>query len=360
MGSSHQPPERAPNERRGTPGLRVVAIGGGTGLSTLLKGLRHYVTSPGERRQSRTDEPRIHDLCAVVTVSDDGGSSGRLRKELNMLPPGDIRNCIVALSSDEPLLSKLFQHRFEKGSGLEGHSFGNLFLAALTAITNDFGEAVRLSSEILATRGHIHPATTSHVELEALMDDGTRVRGETKITASKGRINELFLVPPDVEPQPQTLQAVASADLITVGPGSLFTSLIPNLLVRDIPQAIAASSAVKVYVCNLMTQANESLGRTAADHIRALNRHAGGQVFDYAIINQKQMSPALKAKYALEGANQVVVDREAIEALGVTPLLGDYLEEGEVARHATDRVARDVLQLVWQKHTARVGLARAT
>ncbi len=192
------------------------------------------------------------------------------------------------------------------------------------------------------------------------MEDGTRVRGETKITASKGRIKELFLVPPDVEPLPQTLQAIARADLITIGPGSLFTSLIPNLLVRGIPQAIAASSAVKVYVCNLMTQANESLGRTAADHIRALNRHAGGQVFDYALINRKQMSSELKAKYALEGATQVVVDREAIEELGVTPVLGDYLEEGEVARHATDRVARDVLQLVWQKQNARAGLARAT
>jgi uncharacterized cofD-like protein len=358
MGASRQPSERADGERRGS--LRVVAIGGGTGLSTLLKGLRHYVISPGERRRQAVDEPRIHDLCAVVTVSDDGGSSGRLRKELNMLPPGDIRNCIVALSEDEPLLSKLFQHRFEKGSGLEGHSFGNLFLAALTAITKDFGEAVRLSSEIPATRGHIHPATTSHIELEALMEDGTRVRGETKITASKGRIHELFLVPPDVKPEPQTLQAIASADLITVGPGSLFTSLIPNLLVRGIPQAIAASSALKVYVCNLMTQANESLGRTAADHIRALNRHAGGHVFDYAIMNGKQMSSELKAKYALEGATQVVVDGEAIEELGVTPVLGDYLEEGEVARHATDRVASDVLQLVRQKQAVRTGAARAT
>jgi uncharacterized cofD-like protein len=359
MGSSPQPPDRAPGERRVTSGLRVVAIGGGTGLSTLLKGLRHYAIPPGERR-ARADGPYIHDLCAVVTVSDDGGSSGRLRKELNMLPPGDIRNCIVALSEDEPLLSKLFQHRFDKGSGLEGHSFGNLFLAALTAITKDFSEAVRLSSEILATRGHIHPATTSHVELEASMDDGTRVRGETKITASKGRINELFLVPADVEPQPQTLQAIASADLITMGPGSLFTSLIPNLLVRGIPQAIAASSAIKVYVCNLMTQANESLGRTAADHIRALNRHAGGQVFDYAIMNRKQMSSELKAKYALEGATQVVVDSEAIQELGVKPMLGDYLEEGEVARHATDRVARDVLNLVWEKQSSRRSLARVT
>ena len=338
------------------PGLRVVAIGGGTGLSTLLQGLKRYVAAPGERvpstlglkEPSPTELPKnaIAELCAVVTVSDDGGSSGRLRKEFNMLPPGDIRNCIVALSEDEALLSRLFQHRFTGGSGLEGHSFGNLFLAALTSITNDFGEAVRLSSEILLTRGHIYPATTSSVELEALLEDGTRVLGETKITASSGSIKELFLVPPDVEPLPQTLEAIARADLITVGPGSLFTSLIPNLLVRGISQAIVNSAAVKVYVCNLMTQANESLGLTAADHIRALNRHAQAQIFDYALINRTVASPELRAKYALEGANQIVADLEAIEALGVVPVQGDYLEEGAMARHATAQVARDLLELV--------------
>src|SRR5438034_4830656 len=171
--------------------LRVVAIGGGTGLSTLLKGLKRYVDGPSAAVENSF---RIAELCAVVTVSDDGGSSGRLRKEFNMLPPGDIRNCIVALSEDEALLAKLFQHRFQKGSGLEGHSFGNLFLAALTSITGDFGEAVRLSAEILLTRGHIHPATTSNIELEALMQDRTRVRGETKITASTGPIEALFIV----------------------------------------------------------------------------------------------------------------------------------------------------------------------
>src|SRR5579871_6265512 len=188
-------------------GLRVVAIGGGTGLSTLLKGLKRFVLTPADTSSGSADSGVIRDLSAVVTVSDDGGSSGRLRKELNMLPPGDIRNCIVALSEDEALLSKLFRHRFEKGSGLEGHSFGNLFLAALTSLTSDFSEAVRLSSEILLTRGHIYPATTSSIELEALMEDGTRVRGETEITASKGRIRELFLVPADVGPMPQTLEA---------------------------------------------------------------------------------------------------------------------------------------------------------
>ncbi len=327
------------------PELRVVAIGGGTGLSTLLKGLKRYVMTPA---LAVSGQPTIRELCGVVTVSDDGGSSGRLRKELNMLPPGDVRNCIVALSEDEALLSRLFQHRFQKGSGLEGHSFGNLFLAALTSITGDFAEAVRLSSEILLTRGHIYPATMASVELDALMEDGTRVRGETRITASKGKIRELVLVPPDVEPLPETLEAIAGADLITIGPGSLFTSLIPNLLVRGIPEAILDSNAVKVFVCNLMTQVNESLSLSAADHIRALNDHAGVQLLDYTLLNRKTASPDMKAKYALEGASQIVVDLEAIEALGVCPVLGDYLEEGEVARHATDRVAHDLMALMAQ------------
>lgn len=329
-------------------GLRVVAIGGGTGLSTLLKGLKRYVLSAAEIPCEQPESPIIRDLSAVVTVSDDGGSSGRLRKELNMLPPGDIRNCIVALSEDEALLSRLFRHRFEKGTGLEGHSFGNLFLAALTSITADFSEAVRLSSEILLTRGHIYPATTSNIELEAAMEDGTRVRGETKITASKGRIKELFLIPPNVGPMPQTLEAIAHADLITIGPGSLFTSLIPNLLVRGISQAIVKSRATRVYICNLMTQANESLDLTAADHIRALNSHAQEQIFDYALLNRTPVSEEMKAKYALEGACQIVNDLEAIEALGVIPVLGDYLEEAGVARHNTARVAHDLMQVVTQ------------
>jgi uncharacterized cofD-like protein len=318
-----------------------VAIGGGTGLSTLLKGLKRY-TSPAAGGGAAA----IAELSGVVTVSDDGGSSGRLRQELNMLPPGDIRNCIVALSEDETLLARLFQHRFQKGSGLEGHSFGNLFLAALTGITGDFAEAVRLSSEVLLTRGRIFPATTSNIELEAIMADGTRVRGETKITASSGRIVELTLVPPDVQPMAQTLEAIARADLITIGPGSLFTSLIPNLLVEGIPEAIAAAPAVKVYVCNLMTQANESLGLTAADHIRALHQHAQRHLFDFALINQQPVSAELKAKYELEGAAQIVADFEAVESLRVCPIVGDYLDEAGVARHATDRVACDLLALV--------------
>ena len=207
---------------------------------------------------------------------------------------------------------------------------------------------MRLSAEILLTRGHIFPATTSNVELEALMEDGTRVRGETRITASKGKIKELFLIPSDCGPLPQTLEAIANADLITIGPGSLFTSLIPNLLVRGIAKALVESPAVKVFVCNLMTQANESLGLTAADHIRALTAHAGTQLFDYALINRKPASDEMKAKYALEATSQIVVDLEAIESLGVCPVLGDYLDEGATARHATDRVAHDLMALMEQ------------
>lgn len=281
-----------------------------------------------------------------------------------MPPPGDIRSCLVALSEDEALLSRLFQHRFEKGSGLEGHSFGNLFLAALTAVTGDFTDAVHQSSEILAIRGRIFPATTSHVELEAEMADGARVRGETRITASSGRIVKLALVPPDVQPLSQTLEAIANADLITIGPGSLFTSLIPNLLVHGIPEAIVASPGIKVYICNLMTQANESLGLTAADHIRALHEHAQRPIFDFALINRKAVSHPVKARYALEGASQIVADLEAVQSLGVRPILGDYLVEGEKARHANDQVAHDLIHLAQiamaQGKTSVIPLANAT
>jgi uncharacterized cofD-like protein len=358
MDAPSGPESSLPTNKTTNEPLRVVAIGGGTGLSTILKGLKRYVTSLPAPYVAPSGEPVINELCAVVTVSDDGGSSGRLRKEFNMLPPGDIRNCVVALSEDEALLSRLFQHRFQKGSGLEGHSFGNLFLAALTSITGDFAEAVRLSSEILTTRGRIFPATGSNVELEALLEDGSRVRGETRITASKGRIRELFLVPPNVEPLPQTLEAIARADLVTIGPGSLFTSLTPNLLVHGIPQAIVNSQAIKVFVCNLMTQANESLGLTGADHIRVLYDHAQAKIFDYALINRTPLSDELKAKYALEGASQIVADLKAIEQLGVCPVLGDYLEEAGAARHATDRVAHDLLQLTVQATSVRPASAR--
>ena len=326
-----------------------MTIGGGTGLSTLLRGLKKYAPHiPGvgiAKVPPATSLPPIADLTAVVTVTDDGGSSGRLRKEFNILPPGDIRNCLVALSEDEALLSRIFQYRFETGEGLEGHNFGNLFVAALTAVTGDFTEAVRESSRILATRGNIFPSTVSNVQLEALMSDGSVVFGETKITASKLRIVRLRMVPENAQPLAETLEAIAKADMITIGPGSLFTSLVPNLLVHGIPEAIAASRAVKVYICNLMTQANESLNLTAADHIRKLYEHAGAPIFDYALANSAPISQEIQEKYALEGASPIVVDRDAVESLGVRCVTGDFVDEGMVVRHAAERVAGELLRV---------------
>jgi uncharacterized cofD-like protein len=343
--------------------LRVVAIGGGTGLSTLLRGLKRYVATPDRRKGLRLDrkarvdgppsvpcpEPRclIKELSAVVTVTDDGGSSGRLREDFKMLPPGDIRNCMVALSEDEHLLSKLFQFRFDQGE-LQGHSFGNLFVAALSHITGDFAQAVQMSSQILATRGNIFPATNTNVSLAALMDDGSLVRGETNITASRKSIVELMLEPAMTDPLPETLAAIANADLITLGPGSLYTSLITNLLVRGIPEALAASRATKVFVCNLMTQANESLGLTASQHIEKIQQHCGetqAPIFDYALINTGPISAVRLAQYAREGQQPIEADLEAIRALGVEPVTGDFVHEGEVLRHDYDRLAERLLAL---------------
>jgi len=329
--------------------LRVVAIGGGTGLSTLLRGLKRYVATP-TGTQHPVDPAYKHlpclirELSAVVTVTDDGGSSGRLREDLKMLPPGDLRNCLVALSEDEHLLSRLFQYRFDQGD-LEGHSFGNLFLAALTGITGDFAAAVQTSSQVLATRGRIYPSTTANATLAARMDDGTIVRGETNIGESKRTILELMIDPADAGPLPETLEAIAAADLITLGPGSLYTSLITNLLVRGIPEAIAASNATRVYICNLMTQANESLGLTAAQHIEKIFDHAGERIFDYAIVNTAPILPATLEQYARFDQLPIEADLARIRALGVEPIIGNFVHEGEVLRHSYDLVAETVLNL---------------
>jgi uncharacterized cofD-like protein len=343
--------------------LRVVAIGGGTGLSTLLRGLKRYVVTPDRRRGIRLEGSQnserppalpcpdarciIRELSAVVTVTDDGGSSGRLREDFKMLPPGDIRNCMVALSEDEHLLSKLFQFRFEHGD-LQGHSFGNLFVAAL--------------SQILAARGKIFPSTNTNVTLAADMDDGSLVRGETNITASKRSIVELRLDPETADPLPQTLEAIANADLITLGPGSLYTSLITNLLVRGIPEALASSRATKVFVCNLMTQANESLGLTASQHIEKILQHAGGvdvPIFDYALINTGDISEARLEQYAREGQQPIVADLERVRALGVEPVTGNFVHEGDVLRHDYDHLAERLLGLGMERPMAVAGVGQA-
>jgi uncharacterized cofD-like protein len=341
-----------PDREPGAPGVRVVAIGGGTGLSTLLRGLKQRVPHGAGLLESPVRAPLIADLSAVVTVTDDGGSSGRLRRDFNMLPPGDLRNCMVALSEDEGLISRLFRHRFHKGGELDGHNFGNLFIAALTDMTGDFGQAIRLAAEILATRGHIYPATQANVTLAAKMEDGSVVRGETNITASRQRIVELTLEPPDPPPPPETLAAIEAADLITVGPGSLYTSIVTNLLVNGIPEALGEACATRVFVCNLMTQANESLHLAASQHIERIYEHAGRPIFDYALVNTAPVSEELKKRYAAEGAEATIADVERIEALGVRCVTGNFADEGGVLRHAADRVTDALLALPMRRGAA--------
>ena len=333
-------------------GLRIVAIGGGTGLSTLLRGLKRHVlsVSPSGASVPAPIPPYISRLTGIVTVTDDGGSSGRLRKELGVPPPGDIRNCMTALSDDEELLSQLFRYRFSSG-GLDGHSFGNLFLTALAEVCGDFSLAVQLSSAILKTRGEIFPSSAnSNLQIDALMHNGKRVRGETKITASRSGIAHLRLVPANARPLPQALDAILNADIVSIGPGSLFTSLIPNLLVRGVPEAITKSNALRVYICNLMTQPNESTGLTASQHIEALFDHAKCKVFDYVMLNYAPVPNELRARYAEDNAEPLYNDLDEIRALGVTPILGDYLDASHFARHATDRIALDLLNLPARLH----------
>jgi uncharacterized cofD-like protein len=317
--------------------LRIVAIGGGTGLSTVLRGLKKFA------RQGD-----LLDLTAMVTVTDDGGSSGRLRREFDVLPPGDIRNCMVALSEDETLLSQLFQYRFTSGHGLKGHSFGNLFLMALTQVTGDFSVAVRESSAILASSGCIYPATAANVVLEAELENGRTVRGETRISRSRSPIKTLRLVPRVCRPLPETLAAIEKADLITLGPGSLFTSIIPNLLVKGIATAIRNSRALKACFVNLMWQPGETIGFRASDHLGAIGRHAGSQMIDVVVVNSRPITPKQRKKYALEQAQQVENDYETLQQLGVEVVRAELLGRGEIVRHDPDAIAAVAMELARQ------------
>ena len=321
-------------------GTNLVAIGGGTGLSSLLAGLKRRVG-----RQSDNAE-WIRNLSAIVTVSDDGGSSGRLREELQMLPPGDIRNCMIALSEDSTLLARLFQHRFRGDGELGGHSFGNLFLAALTEVTGDFVEAVRLSSEVLASKGHIFPATINDVRLVAILNDGTTVRGETQITASRAGIKSLHLEPEECLPLPETLSAIRAADVITVGPGSLYTSILPNLLVARVARVIGESPATKIYICNLMTQPGETDGYSARQHLDVVKQFAPEIHFDYVLVNSRHIAPDQAARYRAEGAYQIGLEDDPLDKAveGDTEIVrADLLDEGEKVRHNSERLAEVVM-----------------
>jgi len=317
----------------------VVVLGGGTGLSTLLRGLKHHV-APLKLDSSQYP---IADLVAVVTVTDDGGSSGRLRREYSILPPGDIRNCMVALSQDEALLGRLFQYRFHAGRGLRGHSFGNLFLAALTNVTGDFTRAVQVSSEVLAIRGRIFPSTNQLVSLEAALENGKVIAGETRIGASRVPIRRVRLAPRRVRPLREVLEAIAAADLILLGPGSLYTSIIPNLLVSGVAEAIEKSRAVRVYISNLMTQPGETRGFTLADHVRAIYRHSARKMLDWIVINNRPISPEVMRRYRASGAVPVVVDIAELQRMGMRCVFDDLLEVHGVVRHDADRLAKLLL-----------------
>ncbi|MGB8495044.1 MAG: uridine diphosphate-N-acetylglucosamine-binding protein YvcK [Candidatus Acidiferrum sp.] len=319
-------------------GLRVVALGGGTGLSALLRGLKEHVVRRTDRHASRARP--IADLAAIVTVTDDGGSSGRLRRENRMLPPGDIRNCMVALSKDEALLGRLFQYRFHAGRGLVGHNFGNLFLAALTHVTGDFAEAVRVSSKVLAIRGRIFPSTISNVHLTATLANGQRVSGETKISRSRVPIRQIQLVPRRVRALPKAIDAIQKADLILMGPGSLYTSVIPNLLIPEIAQAIARSKAPRIYVANLMTQPGETTHYALSEHLRAIQRHVDKRVIDWVVANRQPISPDVARRYRAQGAEAVLVDAEKVLRLKVKLVLDNLLEEHGLIRHNSPRLAR--------------------
>lgn len=333
------------------PPLRVVAIGGGTGLSALLHGLKQFAGP------AMGSAPRL-DITAVVTVTDDGGSSGRLRRDFDVLPPGDIRNCMVALSQDEALLSRLFQYRFESGRGLKGHSFGNLFLTALTHITGDFAEAVKQSSEVMASMGRIYPATKTNIALEAVLEDGTVVSGETNISRSRQRIVEIRLLPRHCRPLPETLEAIAQADLITLGPGSLFTSVVPNLLVRGIAAAIRKSMAVKACYVNLMWQPGETTEFRASDHLKVISQHARGKLLDYAVLNTGAIKPALRKRYARELAQPVENDMENICAMGVQVVTADLIAGADMARHDPQAVAQIAVRLAREGRRRREGTGK--
>jgi uncharacterized cofD-like protein len=352
-------------------GLSIVAMGGGTGLSSLLSGLKQYVGKETVLTEDG-DGARIETLTAVVTVTDDGGSSGRLREEFQILPPGDIRNCMVALAEDEHLLTKLFQYRFESDGHLSGHSFGNLFLTALTGTTGDFLEAVKMTCEVLAIKGRIFPSTTEDVALVAELDDGRTIQGETRIVEARARIKRLSLSCEDCQPLPETLEAIRGADLITIGPGSLYTSLIPNLLVNGIVEAMKNSTALKVYICNIMTQPGETDGFSVEDHLKVLFEYAPDLQLDYVVVNSAPINRLLRDKYLADGAVLVGFRSDprrdlaggqeaAVNIEGDTPhsiciICDDLLNEDELVRHDPQKLARLLLKVHRMEKLAALNL----
>lgn len=316
--------------RRLYRGPKIVVIGGGTGLSTLLRGLKVYSAN----------------ITAIVTVADDGGSSGRLRQEFGVLPPGDIRNCLAALASEEKLLTELFQYRFRAGDGLMGHSFGNLFLTAMSDITGDLERAIAASSKVLAIRGQVLPATLSDVRLWAELTDGRYIEGESKITEAGGQIDQIGCIPANPPALPAAIKAIKEADYIIMGPGSLYTSVIPNLLVTEIADAIAAAKVPKIYVCNIMTQPGETQGYSVADHIKAIDKACGRPLFNAVLVHKKAPSSRALIRYAKGNSHPVFLDREEVEKLGrrIVPANVMFEDETGCVRHNHHKLAKVLLK----------------
>lgn len=317
--------------RKLVKGPKIVAIGGGTGLSTLLRGIKAYSAN----------------ITAIVTVADDGGSSGRLRREQGILPPGDIRSCLAALADEEKLLTELFQYRFNSGEGLSGHSFGNLFLSAMNNVTGDLEEAIAASSKVLAVRGRVLPATLADVQLWAQMDDGRIIEGESQITKAGGKIVDIGCYPENPPALPAAVSAIQDADLILMGPGSLYTSVIPNLLVPDIREALQASQAPSLYICNIMTQPGETDGYTVSDHIRALDKISKYPLFDAVLTHSRSPSPESLKRYAEENAHPVYVDREEISNLKRRLVMAHIMSEDPnsgYVRHDPDRLGKGIMR----------------
>lgn len=317
--------------RRLHRGPKIVVLGGGTGLSTLLRGLKTYSAN----------------ITAIVTVADDGGSSGRLRREIGVLPPGDIRNCLAALADEEKLLTELFQYRFRLGDGLAGHSFGNLFLTVMSEVTGDIERAIAASSKVLAVRGQVLPSTLSDMRLWAELADGRRIEGESNITEAQGKIVQIGCTPANPPALPKAIQALQEADYIIIGPGSLYTSIIPNLLVPEITETLARSKALRIYVCNIMTQPGETDGYTVADHIRTLDRVVGQKLFDAVLVQKTSPSAQSLIRYAQESSHPVFFDREDVMRLGRRAIVANVMDEDEftgLVRHNSDRLARILLR----------------
>ncbi|MBI4652024.1 YvcK family protein [Candidatus Desantisbacteria bacterium] len=312
-------------------GPKIVAIGGGTGLPVLLQGIKEITSN----------------ITAIVTVADDGGSSGRLRKDFQVLPPGDIRNCLVSLANQELLMGDIFQYRFSSQSEeLSGHNFGNLLLTAMTKVTGDFSEAIRQSSKVLAIRGQVIPATLENVMLAAEMEDGTLIEGESKIPKSSKKIKNVFLRPEGCNPNPECIKAIEEAEVIILAPGSLYTSLLPNLIIKDISERIIKSSALKIYICNIMTQPGETNDFKASDHAKVILNHTGRNIFKYILLNNTSIKEEVRTRYKELNAEAVFPDIEELKKIGIKVIQEDLLLKGNLVRHDPMKIAKAIVTLL--------------